>query len=589
MSEFLEETKKRLRNPYYVLLLLILGAATYLRFRYAFFDGMWVDEGRYARIGTEISSHILDYSVEWRGDITAFPPFYSYLIAFSTYIFGKTEFAVRAVSPIMGVAGVGLTYVLGKEMKNRETGLLAAALLTLNPIFWFLSERILIGATFATVYTSAILALYYGLEDRKYSKYALWALGPLVVLNILTKQPGYSLGIIIPLYFIYKKQDELKELLLEEVKIKESKFYRKTLTDRNYYIPAGLGLIAITPWAIRNTLICGLPLCGIARATGFAGKTTDATLTSVQDTFYFVTSMPSIVTLPVAALLAFRISQYLMSYVDEDPDYLVKYGAALVAASIIVYFVMHKLLPLVVISSIALVARNDAEKLLWLWIGIGIGFMSVPTVKVPRYIVFTIPGLLIVASIALYSVSSWLSENLEIPTLTAPRIAALAVIPILFLSFTAGLQNISQGGFAQLEPAGNWISNQGEEVNIVASSPAIMRYYIYPGMAHRFPDNKSEMKNFIQENDIEYVAADVYERTQPEWAQTDIPPYRIPNSVRAELNRGRISPEEASQMFSQPPDYLVPVKNFGQTRLPLTKQQSQPVVMVYQVNKTALE
>ncbi len=590
MKEFLEDIQEELQDRYFLVFLLILAIATFVRFQYAFFDGMWVDEGRYARIGTEISRHLLDYAVaeSWHGQITSFPPLYPYLIALSTLVLGQTEVAVRVVSPLMGVAAVGITYFIGREMSSREVGLAAAALMALNPIAWFLSERILVGITFAAVYSAAVFCLYYGLEDREYSKYALWALGPLVALNILTKQPAYTLGLLIPIYFIYKKRNEFKEVLMEDIEFRKTKLY-DTITDANYYISGGLGFVFLLPWMLRNQAVCGVPLCGLARAVDFASKSTNPATSSVQGTFYYMVAMGTIMTLPIAFLLLSRAGYYVLKHADVNPDGLVKRGAAMLLLTGAAYVLMPRLAPMALISSVAFLARTDSEKLLWLWAGIGIGFMSIPNVKVPRYIVFVIPALTVIAGLALYDFTRWLSDALDSSAVTRGRMLAIIIIPLLLFSYVQGVGMANRGGFAQAEPAGEWLAdNTPENATFAASSPAILRYYIYPRMAHRFPDNQSEFRDFVEENDINYIEVDVYERTQPAWVQLSIPPYRIPNEVRAQVQRGRLSAQQAASMFRNPPDYLTPVMRVGETRMPLS-QQTQPVAMVYRINRSAMQ
>ncbi|MFB6207791.1 MAG: ArnT family glycosyltransferase [Candidatus Nanohaloarchaea archaeon] len=591
MKEIVEEMRSQLKNKYFVALLLVLGVAIFLRFKYAFGTGMWVDEGRYSRIGIEIADHILQYRVaeDWHGQITSYPPLYPYLIAFSSYIFGKTDFAVRVVSPLMAIAGIGVSYFMSREMKNRDIGIVVAALLTVNPVFWFMSEKILVGVTLMAVYTATIFALYIGFSDREDYYYGLWALGPLTALTLMTKQPAYTLGIVIPLYFVYRKRNELVELT-GDVEFRKTEFYR-TLMDRNYYIGVGLGLAFIGPWMLRNWAVCRFPMCGILKATQFASKTVNNPLADVGGTFYFIFSLPFIVTVPVALLIVFRVLQYFLYQADRDPDLLIKITAVFIAANTTSYFLVPQWFPLTLLMSIALFAKTDAEKLLWLWIGAGIGFMSVPDIKVPRYILFTVPALLTVGATGMHSIASWASRQVENEEVTVFRLMVLITIPILLISYMQGSAMASRTGFTAIEPAGEWIdANAPENSNIAATSPAQMRYFVYPRMAYKIPDNESALRKMILEKNIFFVEVDIYEQTQAEWVQTSIPPYRIPYSVRKAIQNGQYTQQQLQQLFSQgTPGYLVPVQSFGQTRMPLTKNQQQPAAVVYAVNRTALE
>ena len=56
-----------------------------------------------------------------------------YLITLSEALLGPTEFAVRLPTALAGVALVGLTYLLGRELGGARLGLLAAGLLAISP------------------------------------------------------------------------------------------------------------------------------------------------------------------------------------------------------------------------------------------------------------------------------------------------------------------------------------------------------------------------------------------------------------------------------------------------------------------------
>jgi hypothetical protein len=586
MKEILEEIQNDLKDYKFIILLGILGAATFLRFKYAFFEGSWVDEGHHARVAYEIANHPWKYAVteEWRGALTKYPPVFAYLGALSTWFFGKSEFAIRIVSPVVSIVGIGLMYVFGREIENRDIGLIAAALLTVNPIFWYLSERILIGATLTTIYIATMLALFYGLENREYSKYVIWALGPLVGLAIMTKQPAFAMGLIIPIYYIYKRWDDIQEVYRE----KKLGIVRSHFQDTG--IAIGLGILFLLPWMLRNMQVCGFPLCGLMKALRFATQSgqANAAIASVQSSFYFLATLPQTVTLPITILLALRVGYYILERYEANPDYLVKAGLTTALLTGIAFFFKMELFAMAAISSVALYATTDSEKLMWLWAGIGIGFMSIPGVKVPRYIVFAIPALILVGTISLYNITSWLSQMADSKYVNAGSLAVLALIPILFMSYTAGLQNVNIGGYSELEPAGKWVGeNTPEDAVIASSSSRQIMWYAYPRVSYMPPNNKSNFSNWAQERNVTHMVIDTYERAQPQWTQTDIAPYRIPNEIKIQARQGKISTQEIQQMFKQNPEYLVPVKNFGKERMPLTKQK-QPAVIVYRINKTAL-
>lgn len=590
MKEILEEIDQNLPDKRFILLLGILAVAAFLRFKYAFFEGLWIDEGRYGRIAASISKHLWDYSTttELWGQITGHPPVFPYLIAISMLIFGNNEFALRIVSPLVSIAAIGLIYIFGSKVRDKETGLIAAALLTVNPIFWFLSERILIGTTLTFMYTATMLAFWYGLEDREYSKYAIWAIGPLTLLTILTKQPGYALGLILPLYFGYKKREAFREAWRQR-KVRGTELYN-VVTDRNYYISIGLTALLFSPWFIRNTAVCGFPLCSFKRALSFAGRDiTNPAVQHIQGLYFFVTQAPLMLTLPVSAFIIGGIGFSVLKKYGEDSRRLIYSFMAYLAILGLLFVLKEKFVPMALLSGLALFVRKDFEKLCWLWAGVGIGFMSIPATKDPRYIVFTMPALLLIASNYIRSFSLWVSERLGRSEIKTFAITALILLPMVFMSYSQGLPDAKRGGYAELEPAGRWMDEVApKDTNVIAPSTGQFWYYVYPRMAYTPPGNKSEFKEFLIEKNISYIESDVYEPMQPKWFQTDVAPYRVPNSVRVDLRKGEISRREVFSMFSRTPDYLEPVKTYGSTGSPISNQ-NQPMVIVYKVNKSALQ
>ncbi|MFB6242332.1 MAG: ArnT family glycosyltransferase [Candidatus Nanosalina sp.] len=585
------------RNPYLLVLLAVIGFSAFIRFKYAFFQGMWVDESVHGRLAKELPKHLLEYSLpEKGGALTKRPPVYSYLLAFSKMILGGilgTDTAIRLVSPLMGVLGVISTYFLGREIKNREVGLAAAALVSVNGIFWFLSERILMGATLTTLFTATLLVFYYGLEDRKYSKYAVWAWGPMIVLTFLTKQPGYVLGPVILIYFLYRKREALSDYFMTDKDLKDSELYTE-LMDRNYWIALGLFFLLLLPWMIRNMGVCEFPLCSFKRALAIAitggGRTLD-----VQGPLYFLKALPGLLTLPVFAVLSGKVLRDGFRSLQADEDLTIKKVALMVLMVGGAYFFRLELVPLFLLSSIAMFARSDGEKLLWLAAGLGIGVMSINATKVARYIVFVMPALIAIAAAGLWNLSSWISNHLPkngiLEKVEPWTVIILLTLPLFLTSYSQNMAMVTGHGYTALEPAGEWLDRNTPEDSRIASTSPQIRYYAYPRMpvesANRLPDNETAFKKFLRQRNVEYVVVDVYERTQPDWMNLGIPPYRLSPGLIRDLRSGRISGREVVNRFQPVPEYLKPLKSFGQNSMPLTGRK-QPKVIVYGVNNTAL-
>ena len=591
-----EKLEQKLGNKYALVLLGIIGFSAAIRFKYAFFEGMWVDESIHGRIAKEVPKHLLEYSLPDKGGaMTKRPPVYNYLLVLSNMVFGDiigTDTAVRIVSPIMGTLGVLSTYLLGREVKNRDVGLAAAALTSVSGTYWFLSERILMGATLTTLFTTTLLAFYYGLKDKKYSKYAIWAWGPLIALTALSKQPGYTLGPIIVFYFVYKKRREIKDYFMTDKDLKKSDLYG-VFTDKNYYIALGLFMVVMLPWMVRNMGVCQFPLCSFKVA--LAEATSSSCNLDVQGPLYFLFALPGLISIPLFGFLSLNIGEGFLNSVKSRPDTTVKKTVLSVLIIGATGLLRIELLPLAILTCVSFFAKSDGEKLLWLSAGLGIGIMSVNATKVPRYIVYVLPTLIIISTVSIFRASSFISEikpDTDLSKYVQVWVIMLVIVsPIFGLNYISGQAQVSNHGFQALEPAGQWVQeNTEDDVRIYSTSPQV-RYWAHPTMpvasAGRVPANETGFKNFLGDENISIVMIDVYERTQPEWMDTGLPPYRLsPNLIR-EIRSGRSTAEEVFNGFEDTPDYLSPVQRFGETRLPLTRQ-SQPQVIIYEVNRSVL-
>ncbi|MCL6647607.1 MAG: glycosyltransferase family 39 protein [Chloroflexi bacterium] len=92
--------------------------------------GLWRDEAGYGLAAQDIRAGILQ--VYW-GDKE---PLFPYLLALIFTLSGPTMLALRSTAALCGVATVGLTYLLGRELLGRAGGLVAAVALATS--FWTL-------------------------------------------------------------------------------------------------------------------------------------------------------------------------------------------------------------------------------------------------------------------------------------------------------------------------------------------------------------------------------------------------------------------------------------------------------------------
>jgi mannosyltransferase len=69
------------------------------------------------------------------------PPLYYALAWFWTQVFGTGEWGLRSLSAAAGVATIPVAYFIGRELRDRRAGLVAAALVAVNPmLLWYSQE-----------------------------------------------------------------------------------------------------------------------------------------------------------------------------------------------------------------------------------------------------------------------------------------------------------------------------------------------------------------------------------------------------------------------------------------------------------------
>jgi mannosyltransferase len=118
------------------LLLLILLLASFLRFYRIDAQSLWNDEGNSARIAERTLDLILEGAA---GDIH--PPGYYLLLHGWRALFGHSEFALRSLSTVAGLALVIFTYLLGRYLFGETTGLAAAFLGAVSPFAVYYSQE----------------------------------------------------------------------------------------------------------------------------------------------------------------------------------------------------------------------------------------------------------------------------------------------------------------------------------------------------------------------------------------------------------------------------------------------------------------
>lgn len=203
--------KKLIKSNILIILILVFALILYTYFM--LHNTLSPDEAMYAWNAKQLYENPSLIFSEQMWGIT--PPMF-YIIVAVFDIFLPQEFAARLVPVLFALSGIFLIYLLGKEIKNKKLGLLAALFLTLNPWFWMISNRILLDVPLTTL---AILNSYFLIKLYKTKENKFLALSIIsFILIILTKSVGImflplNIIIIFYVYFRNKIKNPLKYII----------------------------------------------------------------------------------------------------------------------------------------------------------------------------------------------------------------------------------------------------------------------------------------------------------------------------------------------------------------------------------------
>jgi 4-amino-4-deoxy-L-arabinose transferase-like glycosyltransferase len=103
------------------------------------------------------------------------PPLYFVLVWGWAKLFGTSEIALRSISTLAGIALVPIAYASAKELASRWAGVIAAALVTVNPFLIWYSQEARCYMLLATLTAAGFLWFVRAREDPSGRNLAWWA------------------------------------------------------------------------------------------------------------------------------------------------------------------------------------------------------------------------------------------------------------------------------------------------------------------------------------------------------------------------------------------------------------------------------
>jgi len=114
------------------------------------------------------------HAMEAVGFSESAPPLYYALAWFWTQLTGTGEVGLRSVSALAGVATVPVTYLLGAELRGRRAGIIAAALVAVNPMLLWYSQEARSYALLVLLTVAAALYFVRALDGNRRRDFTGW-------------------------------------------------------------------------------------------------------------------------------------------------------------------------------------------------------------------------------------------------------------------------------------------------------------------------------------------------------------------------------------------------------------------------------
>lgn len=207
-KKFKEKTVNWLKDGYNLAFLAILFVAFLIRLKYITQESIWNDSAVHLWYAIKVTKEpLFFFSKEYLlGDYTI-----PQTIMAIFYLFTKNIIlAGQIITMFYALVGIIFMYLLGKELKGKFAGVLAASLLTFNHIVWFYSVRPL-GDSPLLITVIILLYCIVKLEKEKTAKWGILS-GVFFIAAIFTKVQAvlFSLAVIIYV-LLFKRKEMFKE------------------------------------------------------------------------------------------------------------------------------------------------------------------------------------------------------------------------------------------------------------------------------------------------------------------------------------------------------------------------------------------
>lgn len=167
-------------------------------------QSLWLDEAISANVAQmPIGEIIKNFSIH-----DFHPPFYYLFLNVWQNIFGNNVAALRLSSILCSLITIYFVYLIGKKIKDKKIGLLAALILTLNPLFVYFSQELRMYSM-ATMWLTIGFYFFIKIKNKKYNLKDLILFNLMMALAFGTFYGSIFLIASFAIYFLIKKEWKL--------------------------------------------------------------------------------------------------------------------------------------------------------------------------------------------------------------------------------------------------------------------------------------------------------------------------------------------------------------------------------------------
>lgn len=175
------------------------------------------DGARYAEIPREMVASG-DYVTPHLNSLKYFekPPLFYWMQAISIKAFGLSDWSVRAMNALMAIFTSVITYIAGRKLYNRKTGIFASIILSTGYLFFALGRLITLDMALTAFLSASLLSFICSNKEDSKNKQTFYMLAVYAFAALATMTKGL-IGIIFPIMILFlwvimcKKWKEIKK------------------------------------------------------------------------------------------------------------------------------------------------------------------------------------------------------------------------------------------------------------------------------------------------------------------------------------------------------------------------------------------